>query len=158
MAPPVHPDLAELSFLLGTWRGSGRGEWPGVDDFTYGEELAFEHVGDAFLLYAQRSWTLEGEEPIHFERGFWRPGGPGRVEVVLAHPLGIGEVAEGTVRDGAIDVSSTAVTLTATASAATELHRRLEVAGDELTYELDMAMREIPRQFHVRSRLERVGA
>ena len=155
MALALHPDLAELSFLLGTWRGRGEGEWPGAEPFTYGEELTFEHVGDTFLLYAQRSWSLEDEEPVHFERGFARPAGSGRVELVLAHPIGVAEVAEGTVADGVLEVASTSVSLTGTASAVTELRRRLDVTGDALTYELRMAMRDIPLAFHVRSRLSR---
>jgi hypothetical protein len=152
----LHPDLAEIAFLLGTWRGEGEGEWPGTAPFRFGEELAFDHVGDAFLLHTERSWSLEDDEPIHLERGFLRPAGPGRVELVLAHPLGMAEVAEGTVADRAIDVTSTSVALAGTASAVTELRRRIELEGDELRYELQMAMRETPLTSHIRSRLRKV--
>jgi THAP4-like, heme-binding beta-barrel domain len=152
----LHEDLAGLAFLLGSWRGAGEGSWPGGDPFTYGEEMTFEHVGDAFLLYSQRSWGLADDAPIHFERGFIRPGENGRVEVVLAHPLGIAEVAEGTIDGGVIEVASTAVALTTTGSAVTELRRRIEVEGDTLTYELHMAMREIALTSHVRARLVRI--
>lgn len=152
----LHPDLAEIAFLLGTWRGEGEGEWPGTDPFRFGEELAFEHVGDAYLLYTQRSWSPENDEPIHLERGFLRPAGPGRVELVLAHPLGIAEVAEGTVAGRVIDVTSTSVALAGTASGVTELRRRIELEGDELRYELHMAMRETPLTSHIRSRLREV--
>ena len=155
MSLALHPDLAELAFLLGTWRGEGEGEWPGAEPFTYGEELSFEHVGDAFLVYAQRSWSLAGEEPIHLERGFVRSVGDGRVDLVLAHPIGVAEVAEGTVGDGVLEVASTSISLSGTGSEVTDLRRRLEVDGDVLTYELHMAMREIPLASHVRSRLSR---
>jgi nitrobindin-like protein len=152
----MHPDLAEIAFLLGTWRGEGEGEWPGSDPFRFGEELSFEHVGDAYLLHTQRSWSLENDEPIHLERGFLRPAGPGRVELVLAHPLGMAEVSEGTVADQVIDVASTSVALAGTANHVTDLRRRVEVEGDELRYELHMAMGEIPPMLHIRSRLRRV--
>jgi hypothetical protein len=155
MAVALHPDLAELAFLLGTWRGQGEGEWPGADSFTYGEELRVEHVGDDYLVYGQRSWSLADGGPIHLERGFFRPAGPGRVELVLAHPIGVTEVAEGTVGDGVLEVSSSAVGLTSTAKPVTELRRRVELAGDTLISELWMAMREIPLAWHVRSRLLR---
>jgi hypothetical protein len=155
MGLAVHPDLAEIAFLLGTWRGEGEGEWPGTDPFTFGEELVFEHVGDSYLLQTQRSWSLENDEPIHLERGFLRPAGPGRVELVLAHPLGMAEVAEGTVSDQMIEVTSTSVALAGTASGVTELRRRIELEGDELRYELHMAMRETPLTSHIRSRLRR---
>ena len=155
MSVALHPDLTEFAFLLGTCRGEGEGEWPGAEPFTYGEELSFEHVGDTFLLYAQRSWSLEDEEPIHLERGFVRPAGAGRVELVLAHPIGVAEVAGGVVGDGVFEVASTSVSLTGTGSGVTDLRRRPEVVGDVLSYELHMAIHEIPLTSHVRSRLSR---
>lgn len=155
MVLALHPDLVEIAFLLGTWRGEGEGTWPGGDAFRYGEELAFEHVGEPYLVYSQRSWSPDDGTPIHLERGFVRPAGRGRVELVLAHPLGIAEISEGAVRDHAIDVATTSVALAGTAKAVTELRRAIEVVGDELRYELHMAMRDIPLTSHVRSRLGR---
>ena len=157
MAPPgiLHEDLAELAFLLGTWKGTGEGVWPPGDPFTYGEDMTFEDVGDTFLVYTQRSWSLEDGSPIHLERGFLRPSGPGRVELVLAHPIGITEVAVGTVEGGVVELASTAVSLTPTASPVIELRRRIEVADGRLEVELHMAMEGIDLLSHVRSRLER---
>ena len=65
------------------------------------------------------------------------------------------EVAEGTVSDQLIEVTSTSVALAGTASGVTELRRRIELEGDELRYELHMAMRETPLTSHIRSRLRR---
>ena len=70
----MHPDLAALTFLLGTWRGSGRGEYPTIDPFPYDEEVVVEHVEEPFLLYRQSSWSPDDGEPLHLERGFLRPG------------------------------------------------------------------------------------
>ena len=100
MATPseLHPDLAELAFLLGDWSGTGEGVWPPGEAFDYAEDVTFEYVGDPFLVYSERSWSLDDGSPIHFENGFLRPAGPGVVELVLAHPIGITEVAVGTVR------------------------------------------------------------
>ncbi len=152
----VHADLEPLAFLLGTWKGEGTGEWVGAEPFRYGEEITFEHVGDPFLLYAQRSWSPDDGSPIHFERGFVRPGGPGRVEIVFAHPLGIVEVAEGTVSGTVIDVASTTVAVTGTGSPVTELRRRIEVEDGILRYELRMATAEVPLAYHVSGELGRV--
>src|SRR4029453_1294782 len=123
MAPPseLHPDLAELAFLLGDWSGTGEGVWPPGEAFDFAEDVTFDYVGDPFLLYSGPSWSLEEASPIHFENGFLRPAGPGIVELVLAHPIGITEVAVGTVDEGLIELSSTAVSLAPTASRAPEL-------------------------------------
>ena len=77
MGPELHDDLRPLAFLLGTWRGEGTGEYPTIEPFGYQEEMRFEHVGDTFVLYQQASWSPDDGAPIHFERGFLRPGEPG---------------------------------------------------------------------------------
>jgi hypothetical protein len=154
-SPHLHEDLAELSFLVGDWSGTGEGVWPPGERFDYAEDVSFEFVGDPFLLYAQRSWSLDDGSPIHFERGFLRPAGPGNVELLLAHPIGITEVAVGTVDDGVIELSSTAVSLAPTASPVTELRRRIRGRGDELSFELQMAMEGLELRWHVGSTLAR---
>jgi hypothetical protein len=153
--PHLHEDLAELSFLLGDWSGTGEGVWPPGERFDYAEDVTFEFVGDPFLLYAQRSWSLDDGSPIHFERGFLRPAGPGNVELLLAHPIGITEVAVGTVDDGVIELSSTAVSLAPTASLVTELRRRIRGRGDELSFDLQMATEGVELRWHVGSTLAR---
>ncbi|MGQ0671099.1 MAG: FABP family protein [Actinomycetota bacterium] len=156
MEPALHPEVEPLAFLLGTWRGEGDGEYPTTEPFRYGEEMTFEHVGDPFLLYSQRGWSLDDGAPLHFERGFLRPVQGGRVEIVFAHPLGIVEVAEGTVSGTVVDVASTVVRYTSTGSRVTALARRMELDGDALVTELSMAMEEIPLTHHVRARLRRI--
>jgi len=153
----LHASVRPISFLLGTWAGEGTGAWPpDGPTFAYGEELTFEDVGDEFLLYAQRSWTSSDGSPLHFERGFFRPAGPSRVEVVLAHPLGVVELSEGTVVGGVIDVASTHVASTATGSPVTALRRRFEVEDDVLRYELWMATSDVAFGVHLRAELKRV--
>ena len=153
---PVHDDLAPLAFLVGTWRGGGRGEYPTIDPFRYGEELVFEHVGDPFLLYSQRSWLEPGGEPVHFERGFLRLAGPGHVELVLAHPLGLTEVAEGTVHGTTVDTASEAIGRTGTGDPVTSLACRWRLDGDRLGFHLDMATETTPLTRHLTAELRRV--
>jgi hypothetical protein len=155
-APDVHADLEPLSFLIGAWRGGGDGEFPTIGAFRYGEEMVFEHVGDPFLLYSQRSWLEADEVPLHFERGFLRPAAPGRVELVLAHPLGLTEVAEGTLEGTVMTTASTAMGRTTTGDPVIELVRRWRVDGDRLSYELDMATEMTPLVRHLTGELRRV--
>jgi hypothetical protein len=146
--------LEPLAFLVGTRRGEGEGEYPGVDPFRYHEELSFEHVGDPVLLVTESSWTPDGA-PLHFERGTLRPVGAGRVDLTLAHPIGVAEVAEGTVDGTTVTLRSTGIARTATGSPVTEIERRYRLEGDDLSYELDMATEGVARTFHVRATLGR---
>lgn len=157
MGPVLHPDAEPLSFLLGTWRGEGAGEFPTIEPFRYGEEMSFEHVGDPFLLYSQRSWLLdEDRTPLHFERGFYRSGGEGRIEINLSHPLGLSEVSEGALEGARIDVVSTTIASTGTGDPVTQLARGIQVEGDVLRYELRMATEEVPLVRHCVAELRRV--
>lgn len=155
MSPELPPSLEPLAFLIGSWRGEGEGEYPGFDAFRYTEELSFDHVGDPFLLVTGSSWTPDGG-PLHFERGTLRPVGEGRVDLTLAHPIGVAEVSEGTIDGTNVNLRSTAVVRTATGSPVTEIERRYRMDGDRLSYELDMAMEGVARTFHVRATLARV--
>src|SRR5919204_3392041 len=126
-----------------------------MEPFRFRERMRFDHVKDAFLLYEQASWLLEDDAPLHFERGVVRSAGEGRVELVLAHPNGVAEVAEGTIHGTHIDVVSSTVARSATASRVTALARRYRVEDDVLTYQLDMATETQPLTFHVRGELRR---
>lgn len=153
---PLHDDVAPLAFLLGTWRGSGRGEYPTIDPFDYEERLQFGHVGDTFLLYEQESWSPIDGAPIHFERGFLRPGEGGRVEWVLVHPIGLTEICEGPLDGTGFDLESTSVERSSTGMYAVALTRRYRVEGDALHYETDMATQETPMARHLAAELHRV--
>ena len=156
-APPLHPDVASLAGLLGTWRGEGAGEYPTITSFSYGEEVRFWHVGKPFLAYTQRTWSLDDGRPLHGESGYWRAKPDGAVEVVLAHPTGIVEVLEGCVDGGRIELGSTTVARTGTAKEVTALRRRFELDGDTLGYSVAMAAVGQPLQHHLAATLHRVG-
>ena len=154
--PPLHADLASLAFLLGTWSGTGHGVYPTIADFDYGEEVTFSHAGKPFLAYHQRTWeagAAAGERPLHTEMGYWRPAGPGRLEVMIAHPTGIVEIQEGTVAGTTVSLTAAFVGLTGTAKDVTTLERNLTVAGDRLTYRLLMGAVGRPHQLHLEATL-----
>ena len=151
----LHPALEPLAGLLGTWSGEGHGTYPTIQDFDYGEEVRFTHVGKPFLAYAQRTWSLADRTPLHSETGYWRPQVDGRLEVVLAHPSGILELEEGRLSGNRIELVSTGVITTPSAKEFTKLTRVFELDGDVLTYRLSMAAVGRPLTHHLSARLER---
>ena len=155
----LHPDIAVLAPLLGTWAGQGAGEYPTIQPFGYSEEVTFGHVGKAFLTYGQRTKARDDGRPLHAETGYVRVASPGRVELVLAHPTGIAEIEEGilSVSGTAVEMELTATTigLTASAKEVTALSRSVRVDGDELTYTLRLGAVGQPLQHHLAATLHR---
>lgn len=156
MTPPLHPDVEPLAFLLGEWQGEGRGAYPTIEDFRYREAVTFGHVGKPFVSYTQRTAALDDGRPLHSESGYLRPQPEGRVELVLAQPSGLVEVDEGVVRGGRVELVSTLVARTPSAKEVTEVRRLLDVDGDVMRYQLEMAAVGQHRQFHLEAELHRV--
>lgn len=154
MCGPLEP-------LLGTWRGSGSGGYPTIEDFSYTEELIFGHVGKPFVAMTQRSRHAADGEPLHAEAGYLRAlGDVGAVELVVAQPSGIVEVHTGTVAsapDGLVlELNSVRVATTPAAKPVTAVCRRLEVSGPKMVSELWMAaMGETDLVHHLRSELSK---
>jgi THAP4-like, heme-binding beta-barrel domain len=154
-SPPLHPDVEVLSFLLGRWRGEGRGGYPTIDDFGYQDELEFAHVGKPFLSYTQRTWLPDGLAS-HSEMGYLRPQPEGRLELVLAQPGGRVEVDEGMLRGTHFELTSTVMAHTRSAKEVTEVRRVLDVDNGVMRYQVEMAAVGQPRRFHLEAELRRV--
>ena len=156
IARELNPALKPVAFLLGTWRGEGEGQYPTIEPFRYREEIRFSHNGKAFLIYTQRTEAIDTSQPMHGEAGYLRLVGDGRVEFVIAQPIGFAEISLGRVEGQRIDVECTSVGRTPTAKPVTSISRSLWLDGDALRYELKMGMEAVPLARHLVATFRRV--
>lgn len=154
----LHPNLARVAGLIGTWRGNGFGTYPTISDFEYLDEWEFRDIGKPFLLFIER--TQIGGVAMHTETGYLRFPAPDTVELVAAIPTGQSELAEGTVgeRDGALVIAMAGdVRNTSSAKRVDRMERTFVLDGHDLAYEMNMAAVGQGMTLHLRSQLTRVA-
>jgi len=156
IAADLHPALKPVAFLLGTWRGEGEGQYPTIKPFRYREEIRFTHNGKPFLNYTQRTEAIDTGQPLHGEAGYLRLVGDGRLEFVIAQPIGFAEISLGRVNGQRIDVECASVGRTPTAKPVTSISRSLWLEGETLHYELKMGMGDFPLARHLVASFRRV--
>lgn len=151
-----HPDLDELAFLIGTWSGTGHGDYPTIEAFDYHEEITVSPLpGKPVLVYQQRTRHGTTNAPLHAETGYYRWGGAGRAELVLAMPTGIVEVHGGSIDGTHLHLRALVVESAPTAVEVTDVERHIQVEDDVMTYRLSMAAVGQPLQVHLRATLRR---
>ncbi|MEX0755631.1 MAG: FABP family protein [Actinomycetota bacterium] len=153
--------LDPIRGLLGSWRGHGQVVFRG-ETFHYAEEMTFELGGGRadfpFVAFAQRAWDEDSGETMHMERGMWRVHEGGTVDVTLAHPIGVTEIAEGTVRGGAIRLTSVRIQVGERGLPVTSLRRDYDLDHEELRYHIQLATGDIPLFEHLVGTLRRASA
>eukprot|EP01119_Soliformovum_irregulare_P003366 TRINITY_DN1380_c0_g1_i1.p1 TRINITY_DN1380_c0_g1~~TRINITY_DN1380_c0_g1_i1.p1 ORF type:complete len:174 (+),score=35.05 TRINITY_DN1380_c0_g1_i1:25-522(+) len=158
--PALHPNLQNVKHLLGTWKGKGRGVYPTIQAFDYGEEVRFWHSGRPFLFYSQKTWNLQNGNPLHAETGFLRVPSPTKLELVLAQPSGVSSIEEGTVsEDGVISLSCNSNKIVRSETAkhpwVEEYTRVFRMVDGKLEYVLNMGTENQPMQHHLQATLEK---
>ena len=155
----LHPDLMPLAWLVGTWRGKGRGEYPNVPGFQYAQEVSFNHDGRPFLNYFSRSWIIDENDeivrPAASEVGFWRIKENNVLEVLLAHNTGIAEGWVGLVQGAKIQLAMDQGYSAPSAKIVTAGSRLYGLVEGELFTSYDMAAQGQTLQAHLWSSLER---
>ncbi|MCU1677963.1 MAG: hypothetical protein JWM93_2721 [Frankiales bacterium] len=149
--------LSAFEFLLGHWEGEGVGGVPGGDDFAFAQELAFTLASADTLGYATRVWSIETNEHVASEAGFWRALPDHRVEIVASHSAGFVEVSLGSIAFTRVESTSDVVARTESGATVTAVKRLYGMVGEELMYAVDMATTQTPLAPRFSGRLRRVG-
>lgn len=155
----LHPELNPLAWLVGTWRGKGRGEYESVPAFEFDQEVVFGHDGRPFLTYFSRSWVIDsnGEiiRPGGSETGFWRVKPGNILEVVISHNTGIAEGWLGRFDGPKIQLEMDKNYSAPTAKVVNAGSRLYGLVEGELFFAYDMAAQGYAMQPHLWSTLAR---
>ncbi len=145
--------------LVGIWEGTGSGEFPTIEPFSYREVLEVREMG-GILRYSQSTWRVEdaGEAGSHQETGFISLGADGTVEILNAQGSDRVEVLRGRASTNGdalvLDLESAVV---ANDDRMIRSWRTIEVDGDELRYTMGMATTQVPDGAdHLTARLTRL--
>ncbi|WP_028473950.1 FABP family protein [Nocardioides alkalitolerans] len=155
----LHPDCGPIAWMLGTWRGNGHGDYPGIEPYQFGQELIFTHDGRPFFHYMARSWVVdEAGEKVRedaIETGFLRGKPGGEVELLLAHESGVIEIWLGNAGEGKVEIVTDAIGRVEGAAEITGGKRLYGNVEGDLLYANDIAAGGEPLQPRTWARLQR---
>ena len=143
MSEKLTPSSHVLHLLEGTWKGEGRGGYPGVTSFDYRETLVFTQRDEKTLAYEQRTQKLyDGQTEYlqsHWENGFISPLDNGDLQMVNIQIGGRNEVLIGTIEslDSMFRIHFVSKTLNNDPRMISSA-RTLELEGYILRYEMEM--------------------
>jgi hypothetical protein len=155
----LHPDLMPIAWMLGTWQGNGRGAYPGIDPYQFGQQAVFVHDGRPFLHYFSRTWIVDAdntklaEGPL--ETGFLRKGKADDYELVLTHDSGSVEIWYGRTDGPRLELVTDLVARTETAPEVTAGKRLYGLVEGDLMYAWDQASGGHEMQSYTWGRLQR---
>lgn len=155
----LHPNCAPVAWLLGTWGGSGHGDYPTIEPYQYGQEIVFQQDGRSFFHYFARSWVIDEDgETLRQdaqETGFLRCHEDNKLELVLAHASGHAEIWYGMGAAGKVEFHTAGVSFTETAEEVVAGHRIYGQVEGDLLYAYDMEAQGHDLQPRTWARLQR---
>lgn len=160
----MHPDLANLAWLIGRWEGVGVVGYPTIESRQFGQEIVCTHDGRPFLEWHSHTWLLDeaGKKvrPLATELGIWRPQEPGpdgtNVELLLTHPTGFVEMYAGKAEPAKVELRTDGVMRSPSAKEYVAGTRLYGLVESKLMWVMDMAAMGVPMTSHVSAELRRV--
>ena len=153
--------MNRLTSLLGTWQGTGHGEYPTITSFDYTETLTFQaNQNQDVIHYIQQTWRKDNDGQAidsHWESGFICQLDDGSIEISNVQNSGRMELLAGQIRDAddALELTLQSVQL-ANDIRMKETSRVWRWTGDTLIYDMHMATQNTPElQIHLRAELKK---
>ncbi|HLO30820.1 MAG TPA: FABP family protein [Anaerolineales bacterium] len=151
-----------LDLLEGTWRGEGRGQFPGVTSFDYRETLVFTRRDEKTLAYEQRTQKLyDGQTEYlqsHWESGFISILENEDLQLVNIQIGGRNEILAGTVESlgSLFRIHFLSKSLNNDPRMVSSA-RTFELEGDTLRYEMEMQTTKVNQSTpHLKIALQRI--
>ena len=151
-----------FDLLTGSWKGEGRGGYPGVTSFDYRETLVFTRRDEKTLAYEQRAQKrYDGQAEYlqsHWENGFLSALENGHLQLVNIQIGGRNEVLVGTIEplDVMIRIHFVSEALNNDPRMVSSA-RTLELEGDTLHYEMEMQTTKVNQSTqHLKITLQRI--
>ena len=155
----LHPNLHKLAWLLGRWEGSGEGDYPTIEPFTFAWEVLFQQDGRPFMHYMARATVVDDDgnkvRDGAQETGFLRAQEDGAVEFLLTHNTGVMGLWHGKVDGAKLELATDAVVRSETAKEVTAGHRLYGLVEGDLWFAFDMAAMGQELQPHLWGKLVR---
>jgi THAP domain-containing protein 4 len=152
-----------FNILEGTWKGQGRGQFPGVTSFDYRETLFFTRRDEKTLAYEQRTQKLyDGQTEYlqsHWENGFISILENGDLQLVNIQVGGRSEILVGSVEllNAMFRIHFVSKTLSNDPRMVSSA-RTFELEGDVLGYEMEMQTTKVNQSTpHLKISLQRVN-
>jgi hypothetical protein len=151
-----------LDLLEGSWKGDGRGGYPGVTSFDYRETLVFTRRDQKNLAYEQRTQKLyDGQTEYiqsHWESGFISILENNELQLVNIQIGGRSEILAGTIESLAtmFRIHFVSKTLSHDPRMISSA-RTFELEGDTLQYEMEMQTTKVDQSTpHLKIVLKRI--
>lgn len=148
------------SLLGGSFQGEGRGGYPNISNFEYFETIDLVLSPKGFLAYRSTTKSKIDGSPMHTECGYLRVISQEGVELIIAQPTGLAEVATGAifVDGGEVTLRLEAVpTVSPSAKAVGRTVRELRFGESTLNYNFHMETDKVEMTWHLSAELRRIG-
>jgi THAP4-like, heme-binding beta-barrel domain len=151
-----------IDLLEGTWKGEGRGQFPGVTSFGFRETLTFSRRDEKILAYEQRTQKLyDGQTEYlqsHWENGFISSLENGDLQLVNIQIGGRNEILIGKIESlGSMFRIHFVSKILNNDPRMISSARTVELEGDSLRYEMEMHTTKVNQSTpHIQIDLQRI--